>query len=231
MKKLAIVSAIGTVLTACGSNPVAYQTQDPAAVYSAQVATQQHAVDNAPAWMSKLPKSPNAVYESASATSTDFGMADMKAKTMAYAKICTSAGGTIRSQMKMYKNDTDTASLESTELAVRSMCADVDISGVETVEMRHVAEGNRIRTYVLVALPTGSANVIKTTKDMQKRAPEAFRELDETVAPKQSTNPAPVSQVKGVDLGLLDVTNPDYRARRDAALQQPGAVIGHATLQ
>jgi hypothetical protein len=54
----------------------------------------------------------------------------------------------------------------------------VDISGVETVEMKHVAEGNRIRTYVLVALPLGSKNVAKSTKDIQNRSGEAFKELD-----------------------------------------------------
>jgi hypothetical protein len=44
--------------------------------------------------------------------------------------------------------------------------------------MKHVAEGNRIRTYVLVALPLGSKNVAKSAKDIQNRSGEAFKELD-----------------------------------------------------
>ena len=145
---------------------------------------------------------------------------------MAYAKICTSAGGKVRSQMKMFKSDTGESSMESTELAVRSMCADVDITGVETVEMRHVSEGNRIRTYVLIALPIGGSNVLKTNKDAVKRAPDAFKELDEQVEPKSTVKNVDVSELK-----LLDVQNSEYKAKRDDALQKPNSVIGHATLQ
>jgi hypothetical protein len=212
--------------------------------------------------------------------------------------------------MKMYRADSDAASVEQSELTVRSICPDVDITGVETVEMKHVAEGNRIRTYVLVALPMGSKNLMKSTKEVQNRSPEAFKELDniskeQQVAPKaapqaestlQSSKPAPArvaeqpqarapSQpaaivepiplerieaplspastgqaippatkrdgsllesvravgndtvvVQGADgterqLGLLGANNPEYVARRSAALQKPGAVIGQVTVE
>jgi len=48
--------------------------------------------------------------------------------------------------------------------------------------------------------------------------------------------PAPVgspqSSVSGVTtINLLPVDNEEYKARRDAALQQPGAVIGQTTLR
>jgi hypothetical protein len=80
--------------------------------------------------------------------------------------------------MKMYRADNDASSVEQSELTVRSLCPDVDITGVETVEMKHVAEGNRIRTYVLVALPMGSKNLMKSTKDVQNKSGDAFKELD-----------------------------------------------------
>lgn len=230
MKNLLSIIAVTLILTACGTTappPVAQQQVQPAPQsYAAVTALQQNAVMNAPEWMSKLPKSANAIYENGTATSSDFGMADMKAKTMAYAKICTSAGGKVRSQMKMFKSDTGESSMESTELAVRSMCADVDITGVETVEMRHVSEGNRIRTYVLIALPIGGSNVLKTNKDAVKRAPDAFKELDEQVEPKSTVKNVDVSELK-----LIDVQNSEYKAKRDDALQKPNSVIGHATLQ
>ena len=157
MKKLAIVVATAGVLSACGSTGYkADNYSDRAAQqYAQQARSQQSAIDQAPEWMSRLPKSTNAVYESATAASGDFAMADMKAKAIAYAKICTAAGGTIRSQTKVFRQDSDTSSNEASEMAIRSMCKDVDITGVETVEMKHVADGNRIRTYVLVALPMG----------------------------------------------------------------------------
>jgi hypothetical protein len=297
------------LLSACGSSPVSKNVQtDLEYRQQAQIATQ--AVSQAPIWMTKLPKEAGVIYENGTAISSDFSMADLKAKTMAYVKICTGAGGKVRSQMKMYRADSDAASVEQSELTVRSLCPDVDITGVETVEMKHVAEGNRIRSYVLVALPMGSKNIMKSTKEAQNRSPEAFKELDsiskeQQVAPKaepkaepmlQSSNPAPSraaeaaqarapSQpaaivepvplerieaplspastgqaippatkrdgsllesvravgndrvvVQGADgterqLGLLGAKNPEYVARRSAALQKPGAVIGQIAIE
>jgi hypothetical protein len=232
MKNLLSIVAVTLILTACGTTappPVAVQQPAPQS-YAAVASMQQNAVINAPEWMSKLPKSANAIYENGTATSSDFGMADMKAKTMAYAKICTSAGGKVRSQMKMFKSDTGESSMESTELAVRSMCADVDITGVETVEMRHVSEGNRIRSYVLIALPIGGSNVLKTNKDAVKRAPDAFKELDEQVEPKSTVKNVDVVGTTNGDLKLLDVQNMEYKTRRAEALEKPNAVIGQTTL-
>ena len=291
------------LLSACGSSPVSKNVQtDLEYRQQAKVATQ--AISEAPIWMTKLPKEAGVIYENGTAISSDFSMADLKAKTMAYVKICTGAGGKVRSQMKMYRADSDAASVEQSELTVRSLCPDVDITGVETVEMKHVAEGNRIRSYVLVALPMGSKNIMKSSKEVQNRSPEAFKELDsvtkdQQAAPKaepvQSSKPAPAKSVEqpqarapsqpvqvepiplerietplsptstlqgippatkrdgsllesvravgndavvvqGADgrerqIGLLGAKNPEYVARRSAALQKPGAVIGQVAIE
>jgi hypothetical protein len=171
--------------------------------YRQQAKIANQSIIQAPSWMSKLPKENGVIYENGTAVSSDFAMADLKAKTIAYTKICTGAGGKVRSQMKMYRADNEGASVEQSELIARSICPDVDITGVETVEMKHVAEGNRIRTYVLVALPMGSKNVMKSTKDIQNRSVDAFKELDNITkeqAPQSNTQPkaaAPaVSQAK-----------------------------------
>jgi hypothetical protein len=196
--------------------------------------------------MSKLPKAAGYIFENGTATSPDFGFADIKAKTMAYAKICTAAGGKVRSQVKMFRSDSGDASTDQSEMALRSMCPDVDITGVETVEMKHVSEGNRIRTYVLVALPLGDKNVLKSAKDAAARAPEAFRELDGITKEqnqKPTNNPAPAADKKSdtvsvvnpdgttQNIGLVQVDNEEYKARRAEALKKPGAVIGQYTLQ
>jgi hypothetical protein len=192
--------------------------------------------------MSKLPKAPGFIFENGTATSSDFGFADIKAKAMAYAKICTAAGGKIRQQTKIFRSDSGDASVDQSELAIRSMCADVDITGVETVEMKHVSEGNRIRTYVLVTLPLGDKNVLKATKDAQARAPEAFRELDEVTGVKKPVEVTPVAPQRGTEvnvtqpdgtrstLNLMPVDNAEYKARRDEALKKPGAVIGQVSV-
>jgi hypothetical protein len=239
MKKLAIVTGITLALSACSSTPN-YSKQFSAdnGLQSAQMAS---AIKEAPAWMSKLPKAPGYVFENGTATSGDFAFADIKAKTMAYAKICTAAGGKVRSQVKMFRSDSGDASTDQSEMALRSMCPDVDITGVETVEMKHVSEGNRIRTYVLVVLPIGDKNVMKSAKDAAARAPEAFRELDGIT---KEQNRVPTNTDKKPDtvgvvntdgttgtIGLVQVDNEEYKARRAEALKKPGAVIGQYTLQ
>ena len=311
MRNALIALPIIGILSACGTSPVSKNSQtDLEYRQQARVATQ--AISEAPIWMTKLPKEAGVIYENGTAISSDFSMADLKAKTMAYVKICTGAGGKVRSQMKMYRADSDAASVEQSELTVRSICPDVDITGVETVEMKHVAEGNRIRSYVLVALPMGSKNIMKSTKEVQNRSPEAFKELDSVTkeqqsAPKAAPNavssvepvqssrtparaaeqsqarapsqpavivePIPLERIEaplspastgqaippatkrdgsllesvravGNDtvvvqsadgserqLGLLGAKNPEYLARRSAALQKPGAVIGQVAIE
>lgn len=295
--------SIGGLLSACGSSPVNqtqhYSQQQVQAEYRQQEKAVSMAINEAPPWMYKLPKEPGVIYENGTAISSDFSMADLKAKTMAYVKICTGAGGKVRSQMKMYRTDNDANSSEQSELAVRSLCPDVDISGVETVEMKHVAEGTRVRTYVLVALPVGQKNSIRSTKEMQNRSGEAFKELDGITkeqapttqitpvpaaipmngAKTEAINNPPVSQVelqpdgitpqlnqdlkmngrpssktdgdllnsvkvvrpdsvivqspdgaqKKVD--LIGSKNPEYVARRNEALNKPGAVIGQTSVE
>jgi hypothetical protein len=241
MKKVAITIAVTGILTACGSGGTNYS-----AIYSGQnqvqTAQMASAIEQAPIWMSKLPKAPGYIFENGTATSADFGMADMKAKAMAYAKICTAAGGKIRQQTKIYRADSGDASVDQSELAIRSMCADIDITGIETVEMKHVSEGNRIRTYALVTLPLGDKNVLKSTKEAQARAPDAFKELDEVTTGKKPVEVTPVAPQRGNEvsvvqpdgtastLNLMPVDNAEYKARRAEAIQKPGAVIGQVSV-
>jgi hypothetical protein len=246
MKKLAIALAATGVLSACGTKGIDYSAQY-SGTSKLQTAQMNSAIEQAPAWMSKLPKAPGYIFENGTATSADFGFADIKAKAMAYAKICTAAGGKIRQQTKIFRSDSGDSSTDQSELALRSMCPDVDITGVETVEMKHVSEGNRIRTYVLVTLPIGDKNVLKSTKDAAERAPGAFKELDNITngvntppasapAPAPVTNRAPESvSVVNPDgttgtVNLVPVDNAEYRARRAEALKKPGAVIGQVTV-
>ena len=244
MKKVLIATVVTGMLTACGTTGTNYS-----AMYSGQnnvqTAQMNSAVEQAPVWMSKLPKAPGYVFENGTATSSDFGFADIKAKTIAYSKICTAAGGKIRSQVKMYKADNGDTGTEQSEMALRSMCADIDITGVETVEMKHVSEGNRIRTYVLVALPTTG----RMNKDTKASAKEAFKELDEITGNKPvgtiDNIPAtvtPVAPAKSQEisvvqpdgtpstLNLMPVENAEYKARREEALKKPGAVIGQVSV-
>jgi len=243
MKKIFFALPVVGFLSACGtsSGPSTQSQND----YRLQEKIASQAIAQAPKWMFTLPKEPGVIYENGTAISSDFSMADLKAKTMAYVKICTSAGGKVRSQMKMYRADNDGASVEQSELTARSICPDVDIAGVETVEMKHVAEGNRIRSYVLVALPMGSKNLMKSNKEIENRSGAAFQELDGLISgkpvPTQIPKSEPVNaQADGVSvvkpdgsstgISLMPVENADYKARRAEALQKPGAVIGQVSI-
>ena len=71
-------------------------------------------------------------------------------------------------------------------MVLRTSCKEVDLTGVEVKEKKMIQEGNRYRAYVLVALPTGDANILRKAKEQRKveeltarRAPEAFKELDQ----------------------------------------------------
>lgn len=171
-------------------------------------------ISQAPDWMSKLPSSNNAVYANGSAVSTDMSMADYKAKLFAFGKICMAAGGKVDQQSKIFMQDTSAASTEFSELAIKSMCPSVDITGVEIKEVKRIAEGNRFRTYVLVALPTGDANALQRRKDQLKlnnraeqRSGEAFKEMDKNAEPVPAPAPAPAKTTPSVQL-FPDTTLP-----------------------
>lgn len=183
MKKFIFAIPFVAVLAACGTTNV-YDKRVEAERERNDKAVER-AIDRAPKWMSKLPESKSAVYAAGTAVSRDFAMADMKAKTIAYSHICMVAGGEVDKSSKVYMNDTESASAENSEVAIRSMCRKVDITGAEVVETVHAAENGRFRTYVLVALPLGEANQLQERKDRIRasdnarvQADKAFKDLD-----------------------------------------------------
>lgn len=191
MKKVFAILAVAAVVSACTTTPTDTYDKRVDAERVRREAAVEKSIDKAPKWMAELPVSTSAVYANGSAVSSDMSMADYKAKLFAYGKICMAAGGRVSQQSKMFMMDNSSASYETSEVAIRGVCPDVDITGVETKEVKRIAEGTRFRSYVLVALPTGDANVLKKQKDQAKlqsqaagRSKQAFEELD-TVTQKQ----------------------------------------------
>jgi hypothetical protein len=225
MKKvLAILPLVA--LVACGSTKPAPIGQAPVVLpteqYDNRVAVAQvnreaqvnQSISQAPAWMTKLPESNSAVYASGSAVSSDMSMADYKAKLFAFGKICMAAGGRVSQQAKIFMQDTTEASTEISELAIKSMCPSVDITGVEIKEIKRIAEGGRFRSYALVVLPTGDANALQSRKDRLKlrdraeqRSTEVFKEMDKNVEPA----PAPVKTAPSVQLFPDTISAPGER--------------------
>ena len=185
---LALVAA----LAACSSVPNdTYEKR----VYEERIQQEksvERSIDKAPKWMTELPESKNAVFATGSSVSRDMSMADWKAKMIAMGKICVAAGGQISQQGKIFIQDSESYSTEVSEMAIKTFCPSVDVTGVEVREIKRLSEGNRYRTYMLVALPTGDANLLQKRKDMlaqqkrsQARSVDAFREIDAAKATAQ----------------------------------------------
>lgn len=185
MKKTLILIPVLAMLTACGSAPRDSYERQAQQQRERQERYVERSIDRAPKWMTELPSSANAVYANGTAVSGDLSMADYKAKMFAFGKICMAAGGRVSQQGRVFMQDTSDATYETSELAIRTMCPGVDVTGAEIKEIRRVAEGTRYRSYVLIALPTGEANALQQRQDRQRlqqraqtRADAAFRELD-----------------------------------------------------
>ena len=78
-----------------------------------------------------------------------------------------------------------TSRAQTNERVTKSFCPSVDLTGVEQKDVvKFVTPNGKVNVYVLVALPTGDANILRTAKDQRqlqenanKRAPEAFKEI------------------------------------------------------
>lgn len=180
MKKLFLISCL--FLIGCTTDPYLKRAE---LERERRIDGVQTTLDEAPDWMIDPPTSEAAVYSSGTASSGDYSMAVHKAKADAYGKICMTAGGTASQRTKIYKTDTADVSAEISEMILRTACKEVDVTGVEVSEKKIVQQGDKFRVYVLVALPLGDANILKTQKDKQRiyeiaaqRAPSAFNELD-----------------------------------------------------
>lgn len=189
MKRLLLVLPLVAALTACGTTSSDRFDRRVERDQERREQAAKQAIKKAPDWMTELPRSNNAVYANGTAVSSDMGMAAHKAKLMAYGKICMAAGGRVNQNSRIFLMDSENATAEQSELAIQSMCPNVNISGVETVDVQHIAENGRFRTYVLVALPTGSANQVRSDEDrrtnqsrMRERADQVFQD---TPAPRQ----------------------------------------------
>jgi hypothetical protein len=192
-----------------------------------------------PEWFTNLPKSEDTLYSVGDGVSGSLSGAMGNARANAFEGICQGAGGTVRSQTKIYRNDTESGSTSLSTTAIRNFCADVSVAGSSVQKSSVVVENGRYHAFVLVALPLGDKN--KVTQKQREQAQDnavktnadrEFKELDQLndkVKKENTSSTEPESKVTSID--LLDVDNQDYKARRDAALQKPGAVIGHTTLQ
>jgi hypothetical protein len=187
MKKIFIVLPIVVALTACGTTDVYQKRTDNAREYDEKAIDQ--ALKKRPEWMAKLPISSSAVFAAAEGSADSYNMAVHMARTNALTDLCYSADGKVSSQTKQF--ETGSSKSSSIEKVTRTNCNSVDVTGYETYGAKDVGEnplvirtGSKFTAYVLVALPTGDANVQRKYKDGLKRderelaaKEQAFKEL------------------------------------------------------
>ena len=183
-----IALAVVASLAACSSAPKENYEKKAYEENQRQEKTVAVSVDNIPKWIKAMPNSDSAVFATGSAVSNDLSMSEWKAKMFAFGKICIAAGGKVEQQGKLFMQETGEFNNETSELAIKTICPSVDITGTEVREIKHIAEGSRYRTYVLVALPTGDANLLQKRKDKlaaatrsQRRSDEVFKDLDKAL--------------------------------------------------
>jgi hypothetical protein len=184
------------------------------------------------------------VFASGTGSSTDEQMAYEKARMAAERRLIERTNAVIRTQTKSYRADRGDVTIENFESVTRKNAAG-ELLGAQRVDSQTSFDGNSYKVYVLLRLPLGNLNQAandlrqkRMVKEADARGVSAHQELDQNSQGSVESTPVPLSQVTPVtvptaqgEIKLLDVDNAEYKARRDAALQKPGAVIGQATLQ
>ena len=204
------------------------------------------ALPSAPEWFVKLPEdTADMVFAAAVGVSVDEQMAYDKARVQAERKLVEMQGAKIDSLTKSHRTDTGDTLVESTSVTIQKS-ASGELAGAQRVDSRVTFDGRYYRVYVLLRLPLGTNNVLRTErqtaqtrKEAELRGARAHQELEqkreadakaqEAADAKLRTEigPKPVSS----ELKLLDVDNAEYRKKRDESLVKPGAVVGQITVQ
>jgi len=246
MRKSLVVLGVTVLLTACGTTRTQTVTAPQPVLVATPVNVQEasaaRTVSAIPDWFIDVPKVDGVIHSVGDGVSSSLAGALSNARANAYEGICQSAGGTVRSQTKVYRQDTEASSTSLTTTAIRNLCPDVDVTGASVERRKIIQDGARFRAFVLVALPMGEKNVLARTKQADRVSERAaggaareFKELDELTEKVRAQESTPQSQVAPVkadgELKLMDVDNAEYKRKRDEALQKPGAVIGQATLR
>ena len=185
MKKTLLLIPIVAMLAACGTTDV-YQKRAEV-IQRADREDREAILKQTPDWYKKLPISNSAIFAAGQGQADTQEMAIVDAMTKAKAKVCYSADGEVSSQTKDFA--TGSTKTSRIERATRTNCNNVSIAGIEYGETKGdnpkvIASNTGYIAFVLMALPTGDANVQRKYLDNRKReaseakrSTEAFQEL------------------------------------------------------
>jgi len=109
-----------------------------------------------PDWVDHPPHDFENFYAVGTAADQDWNVADYTAKAVAYGRLCMQATGSVSQKTNVDKKEIDRKLWESTDIVLKTQCQNININEVEVIETKHVAEGHKIRTFILVELPRSS---------------------------------------------------------------------------
>jgi len=233
MRNLLVCLAVLS-LAACSTTQPQPVVQPQAQVQQVQPA--QVPGTSIPDWFVDVPKSEDYLFSVGDGVSGSVSGALGNARANAFEGICQGAGGTVRSQTKVFRQDTENNSTSISTTAIRNFCADVSVAGATVDKSKIVVENGRYHAYVLVSLPLGDKNKVTKAQREQARdnavkttAEREFRELDQLNDKSKAPVSESSSRVEGIT--LMPVDNEEYKRKRDEALQKPGAVIGQSVVR
>ena len=215
----------------------------------------------APEWFVSLPADTlDLMFAAGTASSVDEQMAYDKARMHAERKLIEAMGAQIRTLTKSHRNDQGDAMIETFEQTIQKS-ANGTLIGAQRVDSQTTFDGRQYKVYVLLRYPLGENNVLRkerlnsqTRREAELRAARAHQELGARIQTERTEQredqaqqrqelgprpePSPASTVTPVtvptnngEITLLDVDNTEYKQRRDAALQKPGAVVGQTVVR
>jgi len=192
--------------------------------------------------------------------SVDEQMAYDKARMIAERKLVELMSSQVRSLTKSYRADIGESMQERFESTVQKT-ANGELIGAQRVDSQATFDGRYYKVYVLLRYPLSENNVLRKEREgarskreadlraerahqeleqaqqsRQQREEQADRQLKQEIGPRaivptESTVAPVVVPTEQGNLKLLDVENEEYKKKRAEALQKPGAVVGHVTVQ
>ena len=257
MKRLIIAGAVAA-LVGCSSTSVPLNTVSSPTppVTKDQTIAAAGKVDSPltidlPSWYIKPPAATDDyIWFAGTGYSSDLAMSREKAVLDSQMKLADTLNGALNAMVKQQKSDNaGSVVTDKTSITIKKVIANTMMTGHRIEDARVVSENRNYRTFILVRYPVGDANRLLKDKLQQQSqsndSDEALQhELDREVQPQVKSRPvsqaapapAPVPVVAApssavTTVNLLPVDNEEYKARRDAALQKPGAVIGQVTIR
>ena len=157
----------------------------------AVVKTVEQSLAVTPAWYTKNPVDPNALYAKATEASTNRQMAVDRAMHLARKELAQQLGARVSGTIRDFATDSDKSNDDfQTQIKAvgESVALDVNVAGYVRENDEVVAEGGKYRAFVMLRYPVGEINKVvasqvKKSSALEKKveASEAWKQLEKEI--------------------------------------------------